>query len=754
MAALFAGRRGLRLLLPLVPLSAFVLLLTAIPLVVNEVPVKEHYRWVEGLGFHLDFYLDGLSLLFALLITGIGALVTLYAGAYLSDDPTLPRFFVFLFLFMGSMLGVAISDNVFSLFVFWELTSLSSYLLIGYNHGDASSRKSALQALLVTGLGGLALLAGLLMTSMATGTPLISEWKAQGIEIVEHPHFVIMTVLILLGAFTKSAQFPFHFWLPNAMAAPTPVSAYLHSATMVKAGVFMIARLDFGFSSGEFWGLALMSVGGITMLTGAVYAYLQSDLKRILAYTTVSALGLLVFSIGMGSAVAIQGAMMFLLAHALYKGALFMAAGSVDHGTGSRDIDTLPGLWRKMPITGIATLMAALSMAGIPFFAGFIAKELLYEASLPKGILPVAALLLTGALFVSIALLLGFRLFFRKNPTPPDPKIHEAPPGMYAGPLILGFAGLIVGIFPEQTVGSLLAAAAVAVKPGLSPYPLALWHGLTPALLLSAVTLALGICIYFLSSRARGYRSSLQTLEKVGPENLHDGLWAGLLKSGEFITSILQSGYLRYYIITILLTLFSLAFFTMHYYGLNNFNSSLEGVSLYEYILAALVVISLLFIIRSDSRLAAIAILGVAGYGIAIFYSMYGAIDLAMTQFLVETITVVVFVYVLYKLPGYIKLSADIYHVRDAIIAIAGGAAMSAIVLLITNYPLASELKVFYAENSYVLAKGRNVVNVILVDFRAMDTLGEIVVLFIAAMGVMVLSLLRIRKTSNNKLDP
>ena len=750
LAPFMRGLPALRrtLLLALVPLGAFVWFASRIPAVLRGETHQEAYPWVYGLGFDFVFRLDGLALLFALLITGIGSLIVLYGGTYLKRHVGLPRFFTFLFIFMGAMLGVVLSDNIFALFVFWELTSLSSYLLIGYRHGHRPTRKAALQALLVTGTGGLALMAGLILATTAQGSPVISQWVPGGEALLASPFLVPMMVLVLLGAFTKSAQWPFHFWLPNAMAAPTPVSAYLHSATMVKAGVYLLARLGPHFGALPGWKETLMLFGGITMLLGALWALLQTDMKKVLAYTTISALGLLVMALGMGTPLAVQGAMVFLVAHACYKGALFMVAGNVDHGTGSRDVDRLGWLFRAMPWTGTAAVLAAFSMAGFPLFLGFIGKELLYEATLHH---PLAAILLTAALFatsvafVALAVLLGGKVFFglrgRMTTTP-----REAYPGMRVGPLVLALVGLVAGIVPALTVQGLLGKAAEAVMPAAAGMELHLWHGFTPVLGLSLVTLVAGFVLFRFAPRIRRSRGWALKAGRFGPEALYDGSWEGITTFSTRFSAFIQSGHLRYYIMTILVTLFVLVLVPIPYYKLFHPHHTFAGVDPYEWLLMLVVAAAVVATIAAPDRLMAIAILGVVGYGVAIFFAIYGGTDMAMTQFLVETLTLIVFVYVLWKLPNYVTFTTFWTRVRDIVIAITGGVVMTTIILLVTDYPLVSELKLYYAENSYLLAKGRNVVNVILVDFRALDTLGEITVLSIAGLGVLALAKLKLGK--------
>ncbi len=743
-------------LLCLFPLTSFLGLLSLAPAVFSGERLIEKYEWVNALRFNFQFDLDGLSFLFALLITGIGTLIIIYAGSYLSKDKNLPNLYAFIFIFMGAMLGMMLSDNIFVLFIFWELTSISSYLLIGYHHEEEKSRKSALQALLVTGTGGLALIAGLILAANAAGSPNISDWVAGGTTLIDSKHFGLMLTLVLLGAFTKSAQFPFHFWLPNAMVAPTPVSAYLHSATMVKAGIYLLARLNPYFFQADEWRIALISFGGITMMVGAAGALFFTDLKKILAYTTISALGIMVFVIGIGTPHAIQSLMVFIFAHALYKGALFMAAGNIDHATGTREIDKLSGLFRSMPVTAIAVALAALSMLGIPFFPGFLSKELFYEAvtTLPAYSFFLSIIIIAAnAVFVCMALLLGWKIFFKPS-LHNEKKFAEAPAGMYLGPVVLGVIGLLAVIFPFLKMETLLASAAVSVSREAAGWQLSIWHGFTPALGLSIMTLLLGWLVYryhkilFKKCSQWIYRS-----EKYGPEAIYNLSWKALIRFAEKLISIVQNGYLRFYIMSILVSLIILILFTINHYNLVKFNLSLSGITTYEILLTLLVTTAIVFVVISKSRLISVVVLGVIGYGIALFYAIYGGADLAMTQFLVETLTVVVFVYILSKLPGFIGFSSRWQRWRDFVIAIAGGAIITTVMLLVTNYPLVSELKVFFGEHSFLLGKGRNVVNVILVDFRALDTMGEITVLTIAAIGVFALIKLKSKSNKNELIN-
>lgn len=728
-------------LLALVPAAMFFFFVADIGSLTGAEKVSVSYPWVPSLGVNLSFYLDGLSRLFALLICGIGALVLIYSSGYLEGHRHLGRFYALLLLFMSAMLGTVLADNLLTLFVFWELTSFSSYLLIGFEHGREASRKAALQALLVTGGGGLALLAGFLILGRIGGSLELSVLLGQGELIRAHQFYMPVLLLVLAGAFTKSAQFPFHFWLPSAMEAPTPVSAYLHSATMVKLGIYLLARLSPALGGTLAWYYLLAGTGGVTMLIGAVLAIVQTDLKRMLAYSTVSALGTLTLLIGLGTTQAVKAFALYLLVHALYKGALFLIAGAVDHATGTRNVRELGGLRPAMPIVFVAALLAALSMAGLPPLLGFIAKELVYEATLQA---PQGAWLISGAgvlakvLTVALAGIVILGPFFGAGKqTPHEP--HEAAPAMWLGPVILAGLALLMGLFPFLLDRPLMTPLVNAVLAEPAVVDLALWHGVNPVFLLSVCTVLAGVAVY--AARRRLYQAAgrCRTLASWGPASWYDLALAGLMRGAQLQTRFLQSGYLRHYFMTVLGAAFLLVFHALVV------KSGFRGVTgaadalFHEWVIAVLILMAALFAVSTHSRLASVAALGVVGYGVALIYILFGAPDLAMTQFCVETLSVILFVLVFYRLPRFTTLSGKRARSRDIVIALANGGIMTALVLIATSEPAPSRISHFFAQNALVQAHGHNVVNVILVDFRGLDTLGEITVLAVASLGVYML---------------
>jgi multicomponent Na+:H+ antiporter subunit A len=717
-----------------------------LPSVAAGEAIAVSYPWVPSLGINLSFYVDGLSLIFSLLIAGVGTVVVIYGGGYLAKYPQVGRFYMFLLLFMASMLGVVLAGNLLTLFIFWELTSLTSYLLIGFNHEEKESRSAALQALLVTGGGGLALMAGLLMLGLVAGSFEFVPVLAAGEAVRNHDLYLPLLLLVLLGAFTKSAQFPFHFWLPGAMAAPTPVSAYLHSATMVKAGVYLLARLTPVLGGTPAWEVIVTLVGATTMVVGALVAIQQSDLKRILAYSTVSALGTLVLLLGLGTTIAVEAAVLFLLVHSLYKGALFLIAGILDQKTGTRDVTRLSGLGRILPVTATAALLAGLSMAGIPFLVGFLSKELFYEAVLntpQTGAILTGAGVLTNALMVAVAATLVLRPFTGLRQEMPYNPQGEAAVSLWLGPLLLAGTGLLFGLFPALIAASLIAPAASAVLAEPITIYLALWHGFTVVLALSGLTLAFGAAIYVGRHSIRALLARADLGRRVGPERFYDWSLQGLTSLASAQTRWLQNGYLRTYIVTIIITTVGLVGFTLVTRHGIAVPTGQAPLLFYEGLAAGIILLGTYGAVTLPSRLGAVASLGVVGYGVGLIFVLFGAPDLAMTIFAIETLSVVLFVMVFFRLPQFSNLSSWSRRIRDMVVSIAAGALMTALILTVSTAPTEFRLKEYFIDNSLPLAHGRNVVNVILVDFRGLDTLGEITVLAVA--GIAVFALLKLR---------
>jgi len=741
-------------LLALVPVVLLGCFARSIGRVAAGESVTESYLWLPQLGVELSFRLDGLSLLFVLLIAGIGALVLIYSGAYLEGRAELGRFFLYLLAFMAAMLGLVLADNGIVLFVFWELTSLTSYFLIGFDHNRMAARQAALQALLVTGFGGLALLAAFLLMGHVAGSFNISDLLLKAESIRSHKLYLPILVLVLLGAFTKSAQTPFHFWLPNAMEAPAPVSAYLHSATMVKAGVYLLARFYPILGRTFLWESVLVPVGGLTMLVGAYLALVHTDMKRILAYTTVSALGLMVAMLGIDVSLSTQAVMVFLLAHALYKGALFLVAGVVDHETGIRDVERVSGLFRVMPIITLAAVLASLSSAGVPPHLGFVGKELIYQTAFAD---PVRKLLLTALFaanisYVAVALMVGFRPFFgrlRELPTAP----HPSPPGLWLGPLTLAGLGLVVGLQPDLVESWLVAPATAVVERQPVEVELALWHGFHPSLLLSLFALLLGIGLFCARGAFRRHLPRFLQPEKWGPARCYDLLLQAMLNLARVLTRSWQSGRLQFYVLTIVITTVALVGASLLDQRLTLGLDRWSDARLYEIILAALILAATVSVVTAKSLINAVVSLGVVGYGVALMFLLFSAPDLAMTQFAIESLSVVLLALVLFRLPEMERYSKPRERLRDALPALVLGGIMTVLVLAVTATPRVARLTPYFAEHTLFEAKGRNVVNVILVDFRGFDTLGEITVLAVAAVGVYSLLKLYLPKPGAKEKD-
>ena len=687
--------------------------------------------WAPSLGLSLSFNLDGLGLLFALLIAAIGALVVLYASAYLENHPQAGRFYASLLAFMGAMLGVALSDNILTLFVFWELTGFTSFLLIGFEHERGDARSAALQALIVTGAGGLALLAAGVLLVDVSGTASLSMMADQRAAIAGDSSYPAVAVLVLLAAFTKSAQFPFHFWLPNAMAAPTPVSAYLHSATMVKAGVYLIARMTPILGATAMWTTLVSAAGAATMAIGAYRSVQETDLKRILAYSTVSALGVMMMLLGVGTEAAIAAALVYLVAHACYKGALFLVAGAIDHQTGSRDIRTLSGLGSAMPITAFAGAAAALSMAGVPLTLGFIAKDSAYEALLGGDSWWLLAIIIVVSMLLGAAGLLAGVQPFRGAPAA---GAHEATWHLWMPSLVLAVAGITAGVVPG-IIDFPVSAATTAVLQLPASRSYAIWHGVSPALLLSVLTLIGVAAIY----SQRDIIRDGWWRPRFGAEQLYTGSMSALHEISRVIGPPLHSASLRSYVMTIVVIAVvagGAALLTMPAVAAS---AAQTDVRLHEALVVVVIIAGAVAAAMAKSTMAAVLSLGVVGYGVAMTFLLYGAPDLAMTQFSVETLTVIIYVLVFRHFRNLGALSPPLVRYRDFVIGAANGIFIGMLLLSVATTETAARLREYFVEFGPTLGHGRNIVNVILVDFRGFDTMGEITVLATAAIGVRAL---------------
>lgn len=720
------------------PAGLFIYFLSFIPGVASGESYSFSSPWIPSLGVNLDFRLDGLSLLFSLLISGIGALIFAYSAAYMKGHRYINRFYSFLCLFMGSMLGLVLSDNALLLFVFWELTAISSFFLIGFNNRSEASRRSSLLAWAITGGGGFFLMAGLVLIGSITGTFSIQEMAASSGLIKEHSLYALILLMVFLGAFSKSAQFPFHFWLPGAMKAPTPVSAYLHSATMVKAGVYLIARFSPVLGDHVFWNNTLIAVGGFTMLYSAFHSIFRLDLKGILAYSTISALGMLMFLLGLGTESAFLAAVVFIGVHALYKAGLFLTTGTLDLSTGTRDIRRLGGLRKIMLPLAVAGFLAALSSAGIPLTFGFVGKELIYEATWHHegGVWGLTILAVVSNILLSYSgYLAGIRPFIGLIPDDTlDVKKPET--GLWFVPLILGVGGMVVGVMPAFANG-LAEAAVVAISEIQSPISLSLWHGFNEVFIASLLTMVAGVALFIVLKPSETRLGRVARMDFLSPHQIFNRTAALSKRIARSYTSFMHNGFLRSYITKIVFfSVCLLAYYMVRNVEVLAIPNSLTTVSVYEAIIFIIMLSSILIILFSNSRLLAVIAMSMVGFCICLFFVYYGAPDLAMTQFSIDTLTTVLFVMVLLKLPPYLKMRDRSAQIRDGLLASAFGLLVALIALQVLAEPTSKQVSRFYAENAYLLAKGKNVVNVILVDFRGYDTLVEITVLTIAAIGV------------------
>jgi multicomponent K+:H+ antiporter subunit A len=745
-------------LLALAPLTAFGILFSYLPDLQANLIFTWKIRWLPSMGFDAAFYLDSLSCLFALLITFIGTLIVVYAGQYFKDDPSAWRFLTFLLLFMGTMLGLVMAGDVLTLFMFWEGTSIVSFLLVAYKYKDEDARRGAFKALFITGGGGIALLVGLLIVGFAAGGTNFVTILYCGDLLRSSPLYPLMLVLIAIGAFTKSAQFPAHIWLPEAMNAPTPASAYLHSATMVKAGIYLMARLNPVLGQTELWFWLLSLTGMTTMLVGAYQGLKQNDLKALLAYSTVSQLGILMMMIGQDIQIAFKALVIGILAHALYKSALFMVAGIVDHETGTRDLRRLGGLRRSMPHTFYIGMVAALSMAGLPPLFGFLAKETLlataFHPSLPVLVSWIFTLasIITGALMFALAAMLLWDTFMGKSR---DETIHahEAPVTMLFAPAVPAIVSLVLGQLPVlKQEAAMLANAAGAAHGSKVKVSLALWTGLNIPLMLSAIAITIGIALFV-------YRHHVRELQQqISVKFTLNAVYIGLLKiidHGAYLATRLQQGKLRTYLVVILAgTVALFAGFGGFSLPLDwsalawpSFNFRGELVILRVFVLFVIIGAAMASVLLHNDFFAIIASTA-SGIGIAVLMVLEPAPDVALVQIVVDILSIVILVLALARLPRLQRKKAQdltfkqspLNLARDAFVAVAGGIMVMLFTLsALLSRPRQSIVTPFYAQNAKPMVGSKSIVGAIITDFRGLDTLIEIAVFSIAGLGIYTL---------------
>ena len=732
-----------------VSLSSLVLLLSQAQDVFNGKTIIQTWPWLTQVGIDFSFRLDALGLLFSLLITGIGTLIYIYAYYYLSPKNSLSKLYVLLMLFMAAMLGISLSNNLILLLIFWELTSISSFLLVGYwSNYDAAQRGSRM-ALTITGMGGLCMLGGFVLLAQITGTYQIDQILTMSSQIQQHSLFVPTLLLILMGAFTKSAQFPFHFWLPNAMAAPTPVSAYLHSATMVKAGIFLLARLLPIFAGAALYHNLVTFIGLFTLCMAAFFAIFKEDLKGLLAYSTISHLGLIVCLLGIGSPLAVAAAIFHIINHATFKAALFMIAGIIDHESGTRDLRKLSGLWQLLPFTATLTMITAASMAGVPLTNGFLSKEMFFTellANLTGPVMIVSAIIATfaGIFAVAYSVRLVHGVFFDGplGKEIPNKEAHEPPFGMRAPATLLAALCILVGLFPALLVEHIVNSTARASiqNPAFEGTHLAIWHGLNAPLLMSVIALLGGLIFYFaLAKGGKLRRIDLDPfLGRLQGKVLFDLFLKYLLLSSRKFRRFTENGKLQSYVLWILI--FSVAIVIVPFW--------LQGIGTgsRELVHAPVIAIVLWLLLFSacwmmlwfhHERIKAVLISGAVGLVVTMVFICFSAPDLALTQITVDVVTTVLLLMSLSLLPQLTPYESSVSRRwRDALIAIIAGLGIAWISWLIMTRDHNS-ISWFFMQQSIPLGGGTNVVNVILVDFRGFDTFGEITVLGIAAIGTL-----------------
>ena len=742
----------------LVSLAALVWVALLFPTLQTGQVLHEEYRWIPSAGINFSVRMDGFAWMFAMLVTGIGLLVALYARYYMSKNDPVPRFFSFFLAFMGAMLGVVLSGNVVQLVFFWELTSLFSFMLIGYWYHRKDARRGARMALTVTGAGGLAMLAGMLMLGHIAGSYQLDVILGAGERIRAHPLYTPMLVLVLLGAFTKSAQFPFHFWLPRAMAAPTPVSAYLHSATMVKAGVFLLARLWPALSGTEQWFWLVGGAGVVTLVLGAYFAMFQNDLKGLLAYSTISHLGLITLLLGLNRDLAAVAAVFHIMNHATFKASLFMAAGIIDHETGTRDMRRLSGLWKAMPITGTLAFVASAAMAGVPLMNGFLSKEMFFAETVDLSStplldygLPVAATL-AGIFAVVYSLRFSVGVFLgppaRRLPLEP----HEPVRWMRVPIEILVLLCIVVGIFPQWSIGPALDVAARPVVGGaMPPFSLAIWHGFNKPLVMSLIALGGGIALYLLLRRGVvAGRFKHAPLLGLNGQRLFESTLYGLDRASRWALAVLSTYRLQPQMLLMVLAAIVFASVALWAGGISWGDRPRVPGNLEFALLWVLGCVAALAAANQAKfhRLAALILLGAVGLAVSLTFLWFSAPDLALTQLTVEVVTTVLFLLGLRWLPKrrpeeaeHLGLRVRARRARDFVVSLVAGGGMAVLAYAMMTRPAPQSISPFFIDRALPEGGGTNVVNVMLVDFRAFDTMGEITVLGIV--GLTVYALLR-----------
>ncbi|MBP2258731.1 Na+/H+ antiporter subunit A [Virgibacillus alimentarius] len=756
-----------------IPTFLFIRLACYIPTIARGETYLYTAQWIPSFDIYFSTYLDGLSMIFGLLITGVGALVILYSIYYLSTKESLQHFYIYLMLFMGAMLGVVFSDNIMVLYVFWELTSISSFLLIAFWYHRKGSRYGARKSLLITVGGGFAMLVGFIMIYTMTGTFHVREIIAVIGEHKESHLFLPAMLLLLFGAFTKSAQFPFHIWLPNAMEAPTPVSAYLHSATMVKAGIYLVARFTPVFGGEAVWFWLISGVGLFTLFWGSFCAIRQTDLKALLAYSTVSQLGMIMCLFGIGSASlhmdanieavlytqATFAALFHLINHSTFKGALFMVVGIVDYRVGTRDIRKLGGLMAFMPISFTVAVIGSFSMAGLPPFNGFLSKEMFFTAVLHVRKLDIFAMDTFGILFPVIAwiascftfiycMIIVWQTFFgpyRREKL--ERKSREASPGMLIAPVTLALFVVGIFFFPNVLGDYILKPAMASVFPSFQSdnylrQPISPWHGFNTELMMTIGILIIGTLLYM----SRRYWKGIYNLvpDSWTLDNLYNNTLTQMEAGSSFITSFYMTGYLRHYLLYMYVFFILAVGGVLVYTGAFDFHMANDApINSYEWMIAGVVFTSAIAILFAKSRLTSIILNGVIGYAIAVFFVLFRAPDLALTQIVVETVTTALFLLCFYFLPPWRKENAEPRSKRvNLVISIAVGLVFILVALSVKSGKLFDTIAVYF-ENADELAGGNNIVNTILADFRAFDTMLEVIVLLIAGIGVF--SLIRLK---------